>query len=263
MSKKVKRSVALILCMVFAFGIWGCNPGAKSGPEGAIKAYFDACNEMSMQAIHDASFPEGKMGATSSRMLREGDYTFYNNWVSYMGFTRSKFDMADWVKFDPEFAMFDDYTYVAEGENGELVNRERERITIKEALPDFSVDYDVEELVNMGDCSVYIRDGLEKVEITNMDEIVTLEDGSYLDVDDMYVAQLKVEWYYKDNLYGYSKRWWNDEDFCKVTPYDTYDDAVKECADTEYYVFVYKYNNEWYVYPECLNMGVILYEIEF
>lgn len=78
----------------------------------------------------------------------------------------------------------------------------------------------------------------------------------------MYVAQISVEWYYGDNLYGYNKDWWNDESFAEKIG-QTYDAAIESRADYDYVVFVYQYAGEWYVYPENLTAGLMNYTVEF
>lgn len=261
--KTIKRNVALIICLVFLGTLCGCSTGQQSEASEALKEYFDACNEMDMDAIHNASIPAGKEGYYSASLLSEDDYSFFQNWRTSMGFARSKLDLADFVRFNPKLVIFEDYPYVNEGENGELLNYDGEKITLKEALPDFEVNYTVEKMEQFGDCTVYLRDGLTWIELEDMDQIVALEDGSFLDVDDMYVARLKVEWFYDNNLYGYNRHWWKDEEFCKISPFASYEDAIKDYEDMEYIVFVYKYDDEWYVCPERLPGATFMYKAEF
>lgn len=260
--KMLKKNLALILCLTLVGMLSGCGSQAKSGPSEAIKEYFDACNAMDMEAIDNASIPDGKEGYYTSQLLSTDDYSFYENWRSTMGFYRSKLDAADFIKFNPEFVIFDDYSYVSTGPNGELLNYDREEITLEEALPDFSVNYKIEEIEQFDDCTAYLKSGLSLIEIEDMDKVVALSDGSFLDVQDMYVAKLKVEWSYGNNLYGYNKSWWNDEEFCNFVP-ASYEDTIKEHADLDYIVFVYKYNDEWYVCPENLKASTFLYAAEF
>lgn len=263
MSKKIKRSIAVVLGMVCAFAMLGCGSGASGGAEEAIARYFKACNDMDMEAIHAASYPAGMNGSLSERLLQEGDYNFYMLWRDQLGFSRSKFDMADWAKFDPNFIVLEDFPVAYEGENGEMQTRDGDRLTIEEVFPDFAVEYTIEEMEHFGDCEVYARDGLSLIDRDNMDEIVGVDGYGWLDVDDMYVAQLKVEWSYKGNPYGYNRHWWKDENFTKLSAVGNYEDLVAEQADREYIVFVYKYDGEWYVYPESLRVATILYTAEF
>ena len=260
--KTLKKNLALILCLTLIAALSGCGSQAKSGPTEAIKEYFDAYNAMDMEAIHNASIPEGKEGYDTLGLLYTDDYSFYETWRSTMGFYRSKPDAADFIKFNPEFIIFEDYSYVTTGPNGELLNYDREKITLEEALPDFSIDYKIEEIEQFDDCTAYLKSGLSSFEIEDMDKVVALSDGSFLDVEDMYVAKLKVEWSYGNNLYGYNKSWWNDEEFCSFVP-ASYEDTIKEQADLEYILFVYKYNDEWYVCRENLKASSFMYAAEF
>lgn len=263
MSKRVKRSMAVVLCLVFLGALCGCNSGAQGGPSEALKEYFDACNAMDMEAIHNASYPEGMEGYYSDQLLSETDYDFYNNWRVNMGFARSRLDLADYIKFNPELVIFDDYPNVTMGPNGELLNYDREEITLEEALPNFSVTYHVEEMESLKNCTLNLRDGLSLIKMEDMDRIVALKDGSFLDVDEMYVAQVQVEWYYGNKLYGYNKSWWNDEEFCKLSPYASYEDAIEDYENTDHVMIIYKYDDEWYVYPEKLNAASFMYKAEF
>lgn len=263
MSKKIKKIVAVVMCMVFAVALLGCGSASSGGAEDAIARYFEACNNMDMEAIHAASYPAGMNGSLSERLLQEGDYNFYMLWRDQLGFSRSKFDMADWAKFDPNFIVLEDFPVAYEGENGEMQTRDGDRLTIEEVFPDFAVEYTIEEMEHFGDCEVYARDGLSLIDRDNMDEIVGVDGYGWLDVDDMYVAQLKVEWSYKGNPYGYNRHWWKDENFTKLSAVGNYEDLVAEQADREYIVFVYKYDGEWYVYPESLRVATILYTAEF
>ncbi len=263
MSKKIKKIVAVVMCMVFAVALLGCGSASSGGAEDAIKEYFDACNDMDMEAIHAASYPAGMNGTYSEKILQEGDYNFYMCWREQLGFSRSKYDMADWAKFDPNFIVFEDFPVAYEGENGELQTRDGERLTLEEVFPDFAVEYTIEELEHFGDCEVFARDGLSLIAMENMDEIVGVDGYGWLDVDDMYVAQLKVEWSYEDKPYGYNRHWWKDENFAKSPTGGSYEEVVAEQADMEYIVFVYKYDGEWYVYPESLKVATILYKAEF
>ena len=55
--KTIKRSIAIILCLISVGALCGCGSGAK-GPEEALKEYFEAYNKMDLEAIHNATYPE-------------------------------------------------------------------------------------------------------------------------------------------------------------------------------------------------------------
>lgn len=263
MSKKIKKIVAVVMCMVFAVALLGCGSASSGGAEDAIKEYFDACNDMDMEAIHAASYPAGMSGSFSERLLSESEYDFYYCWINVLGFYRSKYDLADWAKFDPNFIVFEDFPVAYEGENGELQTRDGERLTLEEVFPDFAVEYTIEEMEHFGDCRVCFRDGLNLIDMKDMDQIIGVDEEGYLDVEDMYVAQLKVEWSYEDKPYGYNRHWWKDENFAKAPTGGSYEELVAEMEDMEYTVFVYKYDGEWYMFPVTLKMASTFYKAEF
>ena len=224
----------------------------------AIKKYFEAYGDMDLEAIHNASYPKGC--EMDSRMVCENDYEFFECWRHYMGFTRSRFDWEDVAERNPNFFVFEDYPMCYKGENGELLNAEGDIISLDEALPGFSISYEIIEMEPYEECTVYYRIGLEELyEINSMDEIVHA-DGEYFDVDNMYVAQVKVEYYYGDDLYGYNKDWWNDEE---ISHSISYEEEIEQ-ASVESVLFIYKYKGSWYAYPNnYLNSTSWHYKVEF
>ncbi len=263
--KIIKKSVTLILCIIFGCSFVGCGAimqNNKQDVEAALDEYFNACNMLDFEAVHNASYPEGMEGPISSVLLSDSEYEVFCFWKSDMGFARSRVDNADWSKFIPDFVVYEEYPFVYQDDDGGLVDRDFNEITMEEALPEFAVTYEIEQMGRFENVSVSQRNGLQFIELDNMDEIVTLADGSHLDVNDMYVAQISIEWSYKNNLYGYNKDWWKDDTFCEYNEL-TYNEIIKEYADYDYIVFVYQYDGEWYVYPEKMSAGVISYQAEF
>lgn len=263
--KTIKKSVALILCIIFGCSFVGCGAimqNNKQDVEAALDEYFNACNMLDFEAVHNASYPEGMEGPVSSVLLSDSEYELFNYWKSSMGFSRSKLDNADWIRFIKDFPLYEDYILVYPSDDGGLLDSEFNEITMEEALPDFTVSYEIEEMGRLENVAVSRREGLKQIELNNMDEIVKLTDGTYMDVDDMYVAQISIEWSYKNNLYGYNKDWWNNDIFCENVDF-TYSETIDECANYDYIVFVYQYEGEWYVYPENISEGLISYQAEF
>lgn len=259
--KTIKRSIAIILCLISVGALCGCGSGAK-GPEAALKEYFEAYNKMDLEAIHNATYPEGTE-ATCRELLCENDYDYYEYWKEDMGFPRSEWDSSDYAPLQslPNFkVMYEEYPMVYEGENGILVDAEGNQLTLKEALPDFSISYEIIEMASFEDCTV--RETYRTV-IEDMNEIVPAYiDTDKIAVEEMYVAKLNVEWFYGNNLYGFNPDWWQDKDYSEMGPY-TYEEWIEEYASKEYIVFMYKYEGEWYVYPEILELAHIIWEVEF
>lgn len=258
--KKLRRGLVLLVCIVLGGALLGCGSD-ESRVKKALDNYIDAYGDMSLEAIHNASFPEGMEGLSCSESYCETDYDFFEYWRN-AGFARGSLDIYDYTQSIPDFVVYEDYPLVYEGENGEMVDKEGNQVTIEEAFPDFSISYNVVNMAPFEDCTVSHREVFDLIQDDNMDEIVHLADGGYLDVDDMYVANLQVEWSYGNNLYGYNQDWWDDSTFCE-NMYCTYEEAIEERLSREHIVFIYKYNDEWYVYPEKLGLSAFLYEAEF
>lgn len=226
----------------------------------AIKKYFEAYGDMDLEAIHNASYPKGC--EMDSRMVCETEYDFFDCWINFLGMGRSRFDYTDWTKVDPTFLVYKDYPLVYEGVNGELLNYEGEQLTLDEVLPNFLILYEIIEMKPYEECSVYYRVGLDEFhEIASKDEIVRPPYGEYIAVDNMYVAQVKVEYYYGDDLYGYNKDWWNDETFYERSYVKSYEEEIEDCI-IESIFFVYEYDGNWYVYPHQVNRYGF-YKVEF
>lgn len=260
--KTIKKSIAIFLCLISIGALCGCGSGAK-GPEEALKEYFDAYNNVDFQEIHNATYPEGAEGGCKE-LLCENDYDVYEYWKEDMGFPRSEWDSSDYAPLQslPNFkVMYEEYPMVYEGENGILVDAEGNQLTLKEALPDFSISYEIIEMAPFEDCTVY--QNLDRVKLDDIDDVVSgyFETGK-IDVEDMYVAKLQVEWSYGNNLYGFNPAWWNDEEFSKMM-FDTYEETIEKKASEEYIVFVYEYENKWYVYPEKLDISRTFWNVEF
>lgn len=51
--------------------------------------------------------------------MQEGDYNFYDNWRNLLGFHRSVYDLADWLRFNPESVFWEEYPDGYKGERGE------------------------------------------------------------------------------------------------------------------------------------------------
>lgn len=260
--KKVQRSLMLILCIIFVCMLVGCGSD-ESKVQKALDKYFDAYGDMSLEAIHNATYPDEVNDASCKELLCENDYDYYEYWKETMGFPRSKWDSSDYapLQLSNFKVMYEEYPMVYEGENGILVDAEGNQLTLKEALPDFSISYEIVEMKPFRECKV--SENLDGREVETMNDIVPAYiDTEKLDVEEMYVAKLNVEWSYGNNLYGFNQDWWQDKDYSAMSPY-TYEECIEEYASREYIVFIYKHEGDWYVYPERLELAHIIWDVEF
>ena len=122
-----------------------------------------------------------------------------------------------------------------------------------------SVSYDVIDIKPLSDIEltysdksgnnvVVDRELVEKrANITNM----STREFSDVEVGDIYVAQLHIEWKYDNMLYGYDKSWWNDEEFDRWVKNgsfpETYKEAINEAKNRVYTLIIYECDEEWYV----------------
>lgn len=226
----------------------------------AIEKYFEAYNDMNLEAIHNASFPKGF--EMNSWMVCETEYDFFYCWARVLGMNRSLFDGGLDMTDIPNFVVYRDYPMVYADENGDLLDCNGEKLTLEEVLPNFSISYDIIEIKPYEECTVYYRDGMEYYEFGSMDKIVPGQGEEYLDIDNMYVAQVKVEYYYGDDLYGYNKDWWNDETFCEYNHWGSYEETIED-AFRESVLFIYEYDGDWYVYPIRWRDSGYTYKVEF
>lgn len=219
-----------------------------------IDEYFEAINDKDATKIYDLSYTDQLKEGLPTYDEDEDKVFFFTN-VRLMGFSRGlyEFDAFRMVPCIEE-------AYGPKPDNLNLGNS-KDRV-----LDGLEVSYDVVDIKPLEDFDLY-SDLLGHEEVVDMDEFESivsrynLETGEQIkvDIDDAYVAQVKVSWEYDGNLYGMMKSWWKDDEFIEFVSkrgfeqYDTYDKAIKSMEtikDKEkvYLLLLYKCDGEWYIY---------------
>jgi len=219
-----------------------------------IDEYFEAINDKDASKIYDLSYTDELKEGLPTYDEDEDKLFFFTN-VRLMGFSRGLYEF-DAFKFLPCV------TDVYEPSKNDLnLGNSKDRV-----LDGLEVSYDIVDIKPLGDFELY-SDLLGHEEVVDMDEFESivsrynLETGEQIkvDIEDAYVAQVKVSWEYDGNLYGMLKSWWKDDEFIEFVykrgfeQYDTYDKAIKSMEtikdkDKVYLLLLYKCDGEWYIY---------------
>ena len=219
-----------------------------------IDEYFEAINDKDASKIYDLSYTDQLKEGLPTYDEDESKVFFFTN-VRLMGFSRGlyEFDAFRMVPCIEE-------AYGPKTDNLNLGNS-KDRV-----LDGLEVSYDIVDIKPLEDFELY-SDLLGHEEVVDMDEFESivsrynLETGEQIkvDIEDAYVAQVKISWEYDGNLYGMMKSWWKDDEFKEFVSkssfeqYDTYDKAIKSMEtintmDKVYLLLLYKCDGEWYIY---------------
>ena len=219
-----------------------------------IDEYFEAINDKDASKIYDLSYTDELKEGLPTYDKDEDKVFFFTN-VRLMGFSRGLYEF-DAFKFLPCV------TEVYEPSKNDLnLGNSKDRV-----LDGLEVSYDIVDIKPLDDFELY-SDLLGHEEVVDIDEFESivsrynLETGEQIkvDIEDAYVAQVKVSWEYDGNLYGMLKSWWKDDEFKEFVSkrgfeqYDTYDKAIKSMEtikdkDKVYLLLLYKCDGEWYIY---------------
>jgi hypothetical protein len=128
-----------------------------------------------------------------------------------------------------------------------------------EILDDLNVTYNLLSIKKLQDCTVTCKDddndlSRREIDAEWINDLINCGDEKVnVSEDDIYVACIQVKWSYGDKLYGWDETWWENSDFVEwityknITSRNTYDSIIEEYANREYVVFIYEYNDKWYV----------------
>lgn len=243
-----------VLVYVFVFKL----EVSKSEQEKALDRYFEACENLDIKELFRASYP-----------MEYADLEYYSayntigdrwvvQWITkFVGLSRGARDLAAFENNNS--VTFEDYPYTVSDEDENLISYDGNRVSLRKCLPNLSVSYEIVQMAQFNDCEVSINNHPDLKRITSMDNLITVNDAK-LDVDDMYVAQIRLQWKYGDYLYGWDPAWWKDKNFqeqAESFSIYNYEDAIDITYDHSLYnVFIYKYDGVWYVYPVRLDYSL-------
>lgn len=262
--KSLLISIIVVVCAVVIIAIFSLKKDGDQNnneKEKVIKEYFKAINDKDLDAIYDVGYPKSVKNqiADKSKLNSINLLDFYTNTTTpkTLGFTRGLYEVEHLKKR----TMYS-YPNVEQGLSAEEVQ--------KQTLSMLNVKYNILDIqpfeklkvvgsTAMGDKQLSfddIEDRLYRKDFKTGDVMYDIE------IEDLYIAILDVEWSYGDMLYGMDKSWWNDEaiSYTLSDTYDkTYDSAINNMKTIDgnpkvYVLFLYKYDGDWYIIePEKLG----------
>ncbi len=243
-SALILATIGLVVFLIFYFRY-------KEQRE-VIEDYFEAINDKDIEEIYELSYTNENMVGLHT-LENEKEFFFTNSII--MGFSRGLYDV-DAFKFTA--CVYDSYN--TKGNDLDIKNSD------EHSLDALKVSYKIVNIAPLENFDLYTNRGtnLTKIDMNNIESIVSRfdsETGKRVDVpiDEVYVAQLKIEWEYFGRPYGMVKSWWKNKEFKEqVNKYgaghfNTYDDAIEymETINGEekvYVLILYKSKGDWYIY---------------
>ena len=273
----------------------------KSDEEKALDRYFQAYEDMDLEALDKACYPEEtraaeEKGFNGKRSLA----SLYGGGASSFVFSRGALITNNdrvWRDIDV-FDMylrsygFDGYKNGIEDYRSVMENNEE----FKKHFSDLKVDYKLLKIWNKEDCKFYEYHGRKAYDVDAvswMENKLNGGNGYYtasdsIRVEDVKVAIVNIKWSYGSKKYGYDKAWWNNEGFQKAlvkqfggsyfrseydapvgrhkmikVDYSNYDSLMNYMDSMEYELILYKTGGKWYIYPEVIRSFVRGPVVEF
>lgn len=230
------------------------QPGNLLSPQReVIDEYFEAINNKDIDAIYEITYTD--------EVLEYIDISHYNElqfFTEHMGFFRGLYQQNA-GRFSTIEGLSNVYPNVTDGKNDDK--------DIKETLDMLEVSYDVVDIQPLDDVDLTVQNNNQIGEEPQQVDINIVEDEATpklyikgqefegnINVDDVYVAQVKVEWTYDDMLYGVDEKWWKNERFKEVfSEYPKYEDAINSFKmmpngpEYIYTLILYEVDSEWYI----------------
>ena len=263
---KIKKITALALAAVIAIGVCGCGSDKKTEEknktpqEKALDSYFNACEHIDRESLIQICYPNTDKGYISGSDYFVLTYT--------LGFEKGLYHNISPAVFEKTAqSYYESYGFDYSKQKEEIkelaagVNLDNENF--KKLFPDFSCDYTIDKIENADNVEVYARSvtindlitkgGEERV---NIKDDIKVETG--VEADEVYAAQININWSYGDMEFGNDKNWWDNKQMKAALSElaigdgikaDSYETTVKELSKRKYNVFVYKYSDSWYIYP--------------
>lgn len=112
----------------------------------------------------------------------------------------------------------------------------------------FMASYKLLDLKPAEDCKVQFQSGLKKIEVPGLKEKIK-EDRQLDEVDEAYIAKMKIYWEYKGFPYGNDEKLW---DLSELSGIDTYETIKEKNEDMDYYAFIYRVGDDWFLYHDSI-----------
>ena len=250
--KKTIIFAFLLILIIVAVLVILCLPGNYLSPQRrVIDDYFEAINDKDIEEIYEIEYDDEALNLKNDYDVNKLFY-FTNN--MFMGFNRGLYE-ADYLRTID--VVYNSYPNINKEGSEEKVTRK--------TLNMLKVDYKVVDITPLEKFDLTVKGftNLKEVTIDDVEDyanVIDFETGesSRIKVDDVYIAQVKVEWFYDDMKYGVNKKWWDDEEFCSlVNHYDghrTYKAAIDSFEkydgtdkDKVYILILYKAKGDWHI----------------
>ena len=235
----------------------------------ALDRYFDAVNRLDKYAVFEACYPD--LSLVDEDIIPKSDGVFF---IKRLGFEDSFMSNMAIVNHDAEELQARSYGFGSYKEFFEA----RKNDDIERMLPDFEASYEIDKIDNATNLVIYdVEQGAgggwtrEEPELEQIDLAEYISEKLDINVDEVYVVQIKYSWQCGDMLYGNDPDWWNNaaflnwinEDLGSVEKerYQTYDSVIKMYENKSHSdTVIYKCNGEWYVFRNHYYNG---FEIEW
>jgi len=264
--KGIKKPVIISAIVVLALGL---GIGAyflffkkanKSPQEKVLDGFFEALSEMDMSKAESYCAPAGseKYGT----IIDQQGQSLSNQITNRFCFCRSTLQQMDYLRFEQEILdiYLSSYGFVSAKNGGweDYCETNDDNARFKEKYKDFKVDYELVSLKKASEYTISYRDRIKKIEIPDMAEYIS--SNREVDVNDVYVAKIKIHWRYGNKKYGFDEAWWNNEKFTRAFENSglynertgkkctTYSQVINYYDNSVYDVFIYESNGEWYIF---------------
>lgn len=220
-----------------------------------IEEYFEAINAKDTDAIYDLGYVD------EVREKKHCGYDVIHFFCepnsSYMCFKRGLYTGSGYYP-----CTMDSYPNTKQG----LSIEEVQELT----MDMLEVSYEVINIKHFDEIKLIERKPNSEEEVLKWEDIerkVSYKDFKTgeeisINIDDLFVAQLYIEWKYDDMLFGMDEAWWENEEFLvsvENTTYATYEQAIQtmetyDGKEKVYTLLLYRYDDGWYiVQPEYLS----------
>lgn len=260
-------AAALTLLAIFVI-IPVVKKATMSDQEKAVYNMIEALDNVDLVAYDKACLPSEYINDETAYSKRPTAHLM--TFIQTFGFTRG-FLENDRLRVDQEamkiiyrdYPVFNPDTYGGREQYDKFVTN---NANLKTLLKDLSVSYDLIDMANYKDGTLYRRDGLKKIEVEDIDSIVFIGkddngNAAYLDIDDLYVATVHITWCYGDLKYGINKDWWSYKALEGMTQgIPSYEEQMKQCDNMINYLLVYQYKGNWYVMQGPFTVPYYIFE---
>lgn len=210
----------------------------KGPQEIVLDEYFDAVNHLDKDRVLEIS----------NRSYDGSNKSNYDYFVKRLRFVPGIYNSSDFIRLsdDAVIAYFGGLGY--EGSAQEMLESYKKDIdgNAQILFSNFNASYILLDLKKAEECRIQRKSGLKYIDIPDIAQII--KEYSKLDkVDEVWIAKIKVYWEYNGFPYGNDRRVWD-----VVSNGISYEKVIENYDEPDYYAFIYKADNKWYLYPDVI-----------